>query len=128
MFPDFGYVATEVIPVDGVHIRRMGMGIYLWFFLKSMQSDKDGTVFWGKPITYEWIAERIPNSPPRRTLHLWMASLRLGGYVHAIDTAIGMKLRVIDPGQWPSEKQLRSQKLVSIDEVRLTVKQIGESL
>lgn len=111
--------STEIFPVNGQHIRRMGMGIYLWLFLRARQTDREGTVFGGKPLTFEWIAERIPNCPPATTLQLWMAALRLGGYVRVTDSAVGMNIRVIDPYHWPSERQLRAEKLVSIDEIKL---------
>jgi hypothetical protein len=101
----------------------MGMAVFLWLFLRSYQTAASGVVFWERPIDIDWIFARIPNSPPKSTLRLWMASLRANGYINCVETPLGMKITVVDPRDWPS---LRSKKLISIDEIRLTEPELRE--
>lgn len=125
--PEFGYVApADVLPLDGRIIHKLGMAVYLWLFLRSFQTSARGDVFWEQAINIDWIFARIPNSPPKTTLRLWLASLRLNGFITAVDVPGGLKIVVVDPVHWPSEKQLRSKKLISIDEIRLTDEDLKE--
>lgn len=89
--------------VDGVHIRRAGMAIWLLMFLVKKQTSADGLVNYGQPITYRWIFLQIPNSPPERTLRLWMAALRVNGYVaiENLSHGRGLRVRIIDSKKWP---------------------------
>jgi hypothetical protein len=65
---------------DQKHVDRMRLASYLHECLIARQTDPEGWVNYGKPITYAWIQKRFPGSK-LRTLQRWMALLRDGGYV-----------------------------------------------
>lgn len=97
------YIAEDPALVNGIHIRRMGMAIWLLKFLLMKQTAPDGSVYYGKPITYRWIFQQIPNCVPERTLRLWMASLRVNGYVHVETVPYGgMKVKILNSRKWPT--------------------------
>lgn len=94
------YIA-DPMPVDGVHVRRMGMAIWLFLFLRSMQTGLDGLICDGRSVTYRSLFGMIPNSVPESTLRTWMAVLRANGYVEIEDLAVGMRIRIVESRKWP---------------------------
>jgi hypothetical protein len=102
---DRSYIALDRLLLNGVHIRRLGMSIYLLAFFVDKQTDPDGDVFYGKPITYRWIREELPNSPPERTLRMWLTILRSQGYIE-VSTKLGggMRVRVVASKKWPTSQ------------------------
>jgi hypothetical protein len=97
------YIPLGIDLIDGVHIRRIGMAIWLLMFLVKKQTSSDGLVNYGRPITYRWIFDLIPHSPPERTLRLWMAALRVNGYiaVERLPYGQGIRVRIINSRKWP---------------------------
>lgn len=99
------YIALDSQLVNGIHIRRMGMSIWLFKFLVKKQTSSDGLVYYGRPITYKWIFSEIPNCVPERTLRLWMGILKVNGYVE-IDIVQhgGMRIRIVNSKKWPTSQ------------------------
>lgn len=106
MSEKFRYISMAPGLIDGKHIHRMGMSVWLYIFLVDRQTDRSGLVNYGKPITYSWIASQIQRCPSVRTLRFWMSTLRINGYVW-IDYAVfghAMTIRIAEAKKWPSKK------------------------
>ena len=76
---------TRYVPIspgraDQKHVDRMRMASYLHECLIARQTDEEGRVNYGRPITYPWLQQKFPGSKIR-SLQRWMAILREGGYV-----------------------------------------------
>lgn len=87
----------------------------LFDFLIDLQTAPDGTIYYGKPLTYEWMRQRIPNPPAKRTLERWLAILRKAGYV-SVNLArcgrsvIGIVLRILKPKKWATQQEIFPQR------------------
>jgi hypothetical protein len=105
----FRYISIAPGRVDGKHVKRLGKSVFLFDFLIDHQTDPDGRVNYGKPITYAWIEDRFPSAPPRRTLERWMATLRVGQYVKVrrLPFDHGMIISILAPKKWPTSRQLK---------------------
>ncbi len=71
--------STELI--SGIHHRRIGRARLLLDFYTSRQTDARGRVYYGKAITYRWIASGIIECPHQRTLERYNSLLRRNGYI-----------------------------------------------
>lgn len=105
----FRYIAIGPGRVDGKHVQRMGMAIWLHDFLIDHQTDARGSVNYGKPISYEWIIERFPNAPALRRLQSWMSILKEEGYVEVVRLkwGRGMLVRILNQKKWPSNQAVQ---------------------
>ena len=104
----FRYIAVAPGRVDGKHVAAMGKAVFLFDFLIHHQTDAEGRVYYGKPISYPWIEERFSNPPPRRTLRRWMTTLRLEGYIKIRRPHFGdarMIVSIAAPKKWPAPRQ-----------------------
>jgi hypothetical protein len=104
----FRYIAVAPGRVDGKHVDAMGKAVFLFDFLIHHQTDAEGRVYYGKPISYPWIEERFENPPPRRTLRRWMTTLRLEGYIQIRRPHFGdarMIVSICAPKKWPAPRQ-----------------------
>lgn len=79
------------------HRREMGPARFLYEWLTTRQTDGDGWVLGGKPLTYREISADLGGSS-ERTLKRWMARLRSGKYIQVWHTD-GFKLRLRILGQ-----------------------------
>jgi len=97
---------------DGKHWRRMGMARPLFDFLVSKQTNPDGRVNFGQPITYRWMRERILTPPPERTLRRYLEILRRHGYVeverinYQRTICRGFTVRINKPKKWSQQMGL----------------------
>jgi hypothetical protein len=66
----------------------------------NWQTDEDGRVFYGKPITYGWIQRKFPGSK-LRNLERWTARLRAAGYIATKRYQHGFTVRVLNQKKWP---------------------------
>lgn len=100
---DRPYVPLDPRLLDGAHMRRMGMSVYLLAFFIHKQTDPGGSVYYGRAITYRWIRDSIRNCPPERTLQMWLSTLRTNGYIEVShERGGGMRVRIIDSQKWPT--------------------------
>jgi len=74
------FIAVSPHILDGLLIKRMGKAWGLYCCLARWRTELDGTVNYGKLVTYADIEKRMKNAPPRRTLQSWMATLRTEGF------------------------------------------------
>jgi hypothetical protein len=97
------YVPLDEKLVDGDHIRRLGMSVWLLLFLVKKQTGREGWINYGRPVSYRWIFDQIPRSMPERTIRLWMQTLRVNGYivVERLPFGQGMKIRIVNSKKWP---------------------------
>ena len=105
----FRYIAVAPGRVDGKHVKRLGTAVFLFDFLIDHQTDPEGRVNYGKPISYPWIEERFENAPPRRTLRRWMTTLRREDYIRIRRSRYGesrMIVTIAAPKKWPAPAQL----------------------
>jgi hypothetical protein len=79
----------------------MGKAVFLHDFLVDHQTDANGLVFYGKPISYGWIQRRFPGSK-QRTLRRWLSQLREGGYVAVARREHGFSIRILNQKKWPT--------------------------
>ncbi len=100
------YIAIGQELIDGDHIRRLGMSIWLLLFLTKKQTSRDGWINYGRPVTYRWIFDAIPHPIPERTIRLWMTTLRVNGYIHVdrLPYGQGMKIRIVASKKWPARQ------------------------
>jgi len=66
--------------MNGPLLERIGSALGLYCCLAGWRTALDGTVNYGKPVTYAQIEKRIKQPPPRRTIRSWMATLRQEGF------------------------------------------------
>jgi hypothetical protein len=90
--------------VDQKHVEGMGKAVFLHDFLVHHQTDPNGLVFYGKPISYGWIQRRFPGSK-QRTLRRWLAHLREGGYIAVSRRDHGFSVRILNQKKF-APKQL----------------------
>lgn len=60
------------------HITRMGSSVWLYLFFLDRQTDANGLVWYGRPITYEWISTELGGFSKRR-LRRWNERLQASG-------------------------------------------------
>jgi hypothetical protein len=79
------------------HLLRIGSALPLFLFFVDRQTDPSGMVWYGRPITYEWISEELGGFPERR-LRDWNQRLQREDYV-AIQLVMygGMRVQVLRP-------------------------------
>jgi hypothetical protein len=81
-----------------------GSALWLFTFLVHHQRRPDGLVHGGRPITYQWIAERLKAPPTaERTLRRWMQVLKSGAYIRTrkVRDGGGMIVSVVAQKKWP---------------------------
>jgi hypothetical protein len=83
------------------HIRELGSAVWLLHFFIDRQTDRNGLVHYGRPITYEWISDQLAEddySVAERTLRRWNAQLQKKRYV-AVQLVMygGMRVQVLRP-------------------------------
>lgn len=91
--------------VSGIHHRRIGPARLLLDFYTQHQTDAHGRVWYGKAISYRWIAGRILECPPKRTLERWQRQLRENGYIetHTVvreGAAMGFTVRMLNQAKF----------------------------
>ena len=79
------------------HITRMGSSVWLYLFFLDRQTDANGLVWYGRPITYEWISTELGGFPERR-LRDWNKRLQLTRCV-AVQPVMygGMRVQILRP-------------------------------
>lgn len=99
--------------LDAVHIMRMGKARGLFEFLIDRQTNPDGLVNYGRPITYKWIQNHVENGfqISERTWRRWMESLRSSEYVSIKHVRQGMQnlgiiVRICNPKKWARQLRL----------------------
>lgn len=97
------YVSISPGLADQKHVSALGKAGTLFIFLVHHQRAGDGTVNYGKPITYGWIQERFPGST-ERTLQRWFARLRAAGYIETTDTGRGFVVRIVRQKKFPARQ------------------------
>lgn len=104
--------------ISGIHRRKIGPARLLLDFYTQHQTDAHGRVWYGKTISYRWIASRIVECPPKRTLERMQRQLREGGYIETRTVihdgaAVGFAVR------------LRNQAKFNTRPARLAGEQLG---
>jgi len=105
---NFRYVAIAPNRIEDR--KALGPASYLDDFLVDNQTDAEGNVYYGKPVSYAWIRSRWPQAPPVRTLKRHMARLKAAGrvWVHKLPFHEGMLLRMLRSAKWaPKAAQLK---------------------
>jgi hypothetical protein len=125
----FPFVGTVRGIIDGKHWAAMGMARGLFDFLVERQTDPEGRVNYGHPITYGWMRKEIPNCPPRRTLERRMAILRQHHYVEVLiaENFQGMIVRICRPKKWARQSRLFSSEKTVGNPVQNPVEKLWES-
>jgi len=97
----FRYVAVS--PDRREEHRAIGKAHALHDFLVDHQTDADGRVWYGKPISYAWIRSKWLTAPPERTLERHMARLKKCGLVRVVRLPhhLGMRVTVLRSAKWP---------------------------
>jgi hypothetical protein len=94
------YIAVAPGLAEQKHVEAIGKAEMLFLFLVHHQRDADGTVNYGKPISYGWIQRRFAGTK-RRTLARWMERLRAGGYISTTRTGHGFLVRILHQKKFP---------------------------
>ncbi len=97
----------------------MGRARWLFDFLVSKQTDDRGRVYYGRAITYGWIAKRIPNAPTKRSLRHWMDALRRHGYVETVKTREGLAVRILEQKKFAQRSLFPSEKPLVLDRPKM---------
>lgn len=105
------FVGITIGEIDGEHIRRKGKAVRLFDYFVKRQTAPDGTVNYGRPLSYDRISQEIPNCPPRRTLQRWVARLRNEQYISAGvvrygRTVQGIVVKILRPKKWAVQLSL----------------------
>lgn len=79
------------------HITRMGSSVWLYLFFLDRQTHPNGLVWYGRPITYEWISGELGGFSKRR-LRRWNERLQLTRCV-AVQPVMygGMRVQILRP-------------------------------
>lgn len=83
------------------HLVRAGSAFPLLVFFLDRQTHPNGLVWYGRPITYDWIAEQLAEDDfevPERTLRRWNERLKRARYI-GIQLVMygGMRIQVLRP-------------------------------
>jgi len=104
----FPFIGETLGLIDGKHWEAMGMARGLFDYLVSRQTDPEGRVNYGRPITYAKIAREVPNCPSERTLRRYLRKLRRYPYIEVQPVRIrginkGMIVRILHPKKWANQ-------------------------
>jgi hypothetical protein len=104
----FPFLGVTPGVVDFKHVKAMGKAARLFDHLVHRQTSPDGTVSYGKTMTYAELSNEFPGAPPRRTLQRWMGKLREGGYarttaVRLSHITLGFTVKILAPKKWATQ-------------------------
>jgi len=77
----FPWIGQTPELISGKHCRAIGKARLLLDFFTHHQTDREGRVWYGKTISYDWIRKKIPDCPAQRTLQRYVARLRQERYI-----------------------------------------------
>jgi hypothetical protein len=109
------------------HILRMGSALPLYLFFVDRQTDPSGLVWYGRPITYEWISMELGGFPERR-LRRWNERLQLTRYI-AIQLVMygGMRVQVLRPKKFAVQTSMPFPELREVIPVEKPVEKLLKS-
>lgn len=93
------FIAISPGRAEQKHVNGMGKAVLLHDFFVNWQTDRDGRVFYGKPISYAWIQANFFGGR-RRTLQRWTARLQSHGYIAMKRTRDGFTVRILKQKKW----------------------------
>jgi hypothetical protein len=107
------YIGATIGLVDAKHWTRLGKAYPFFEFLITKQTSPDGKINYGRPITYAWILQQVPNAKEfglnDRKVRRLMAICKRHGYVEIArqnskpDLCIGMIVRIAKPKKWATQ-------------------------
>jgi hypothetical protein len=110
--------------IDAVHFRGKGKAKGLFEYFISRQTNPDGKVNYGRPMTYAQIQREIENGAqiPRRTLSRWVARLREKKYIETEivrhgRTVLGFTVKILNPKKWALQLKLPFAQRANIVEI-----------